>query len=221
VTPDTIVVISQAPTTTGADWTVILSGLGAAVIVGAIAGWTTWVQRGMARKTIDTQRQLADSSAQTQRTISDKQFETQLEIARRASVVQSRQEWARELRSAVGSFESVATSLTLSAGKPARPEAIDARKANLAAISQWQAVIRLFLDLRKPDHVEITRTLSAIWEFAVFPDAVEAERNSKEPGTGDFLDARKYANIGEAFGALNAKVSAVLEAAWQKVKAGE
>jgi len=226
--PDTVFVIGPAHST---DYTPLIIGLSAPILVALAAGVNIYVQRRIAEKAVKTQREIADRAVETQQKLSAAAIEvqretaaqtvaTQLDIAKTENVVQSRREWGRDVRATFASFRSVAGTLALRRRIEDGLQRDETTLKEIAELFRLQALIRLYLDLNNESHNETYDTVVAINHLVTLRDEVEAARKEK-PDTGQYRRARKYQTVGEAFLDLDNQVSDLLESNWKKIKAGE
>jgi hypothetical protein len=217
--PDTVVVINRTIPPT--DYTPLIIGLSAPILVAIATGINIFVQRRIADKAVETQQQLSADAIAVQQQIAAQTVTTQLDIARKENVVQSRREWGGDVRATFASFRSVAGSLALKTAR-AGSEGLKRDESEIKEVAELfrlQALIRLYLDLSKESHNAIYDTVVAVNHLVTLREDVEAAR-TETPDTGKYRRARKFKTIGEAFVTLDDQVSDLLESNWEKIKAG-
>jgi hypothetical protein len=217
--PDTLVVITRSGNPR--DYTPLIIGLSAPILVAIVTGINIYVQRRIADKAVETQQRLSADAIAVQRDTAAQTVSTQLEIARKQNVVESRQEWGKELRETVADFRSMATLLSLRARQEEDHtlKVSDPTTASIADLLRLQGLIRLYLDLRKESHNQIYKTVQAASVWATSRKEVEAAIAAKPPND-KYKEARKYKNLGDALATLDNQVSELLEANWGKIKEG-
>lgn len=226
ITPDTLIVFTHS--NKGVDYTPMLSGVVASILVAGMAWWSTRKQQQISAAATTTQRQIAEEATRTQRQIAEETitaqrqiaaegFTTQLELGRRQHVIESRREWIRGLREATAAFEEKALGLREARLHP--DTSGPAKRAELRSeVLRLSTLIVLHLDLAKEEHRAIVRTLNGVMGWAQTSGQLPPE----EEDEGESLQrARLYPSFIDASKALDAAVRVVIEGAWQKIRRGE
>jgi hypothetical protein len=207
INPDTLIVISGSPP--AKDYSALLSGLLASVLVAVMAWYSTRTQRKIAEEATVTQRGLAKDSV-----------DAQLEIATIAQVGESRREWRRELRKAIAEFES--TALSLSDIEKSHSQQASASASSVGSprdpveLMRLMTLIALMLDPKEPGHADVIKCVNAVTGFAIQGDDGIPAAKPNEART--LTCAREFKSMGDALRSLDLGARVVLEKEWEKIK---